>query len=387
VKLKRTPDDFQVEELTDFAPHGGSFALYRLSKRSLGTPEVIAAVQRRWNIARGQISYGGLKDRHALATQYVTIQRGPRRTLKQAHFELAYLGQAARPFSPRDIAGNRFQIVVRDLSDSAVTRARHALHAVSCDGLPNYFDDQRFGSLGESGEFVARAWCAGDWERAVWLALAEPNPHDRPADRTEKQALRGHWGDWAACKAALPRSHRRSIVSFLADRPGDFRGAMARIQVDLRGLYIAAYQSFLWNRLLCGWLSDICRPEQLVPLEIGTGPILFYRGLDADQRRQLATALPLPSARTRLEPGPVRALVDRVLREQGTELRQIRIKYPRDTFFAKGDRVATIMPDRLSHTTTADDLYSGRQKLTLNFDLPRGCYATILIKRLTLPEP
>ena len=32
-----------------------------------------------------------------------------------------------------------------------------------------YFDDQRFGSVGESGEFIGRAWCLGNYERALWL--------------------------------------------------------------------------------------------------------------------------------------------------------------------------------------------------------------------------
>jgi tRNA pseudouridine13 synthase len=38
----------------------------------------------------------------------------------------------------------------------------------------------------------------------------------------------------------------------------------------------------------------------------------------------------------------------------------------------------------LSHTTGTDELYPGRHKLTLKFDLPRGSYATMVIKRLTL---
>jgi tRNA pseudouridine13 synthase len=30
-----------------------------------------------------------------------------------------------------------------------------------------------------------------------------------------------------------------------------------------------------------------------------------------------------------------------------------------------------------------DDLNCGRRKLTLHFELPRGCYATMVVKRLT----
>ena len=52
MKLKRLPEDFQVEELTAFAPGPtGEFALYRLTKRGLGTPETIQAITRRWQVA------------------------------------------------------------------------------------------------------------------------------------------------------------------------------------------------------------------------------------------------------------------------------------------------------------------------------------------------
>src|SRR4051812_22912545 len=101
MKLKTTPDDFEVEELSEFKlGSGGSFAVYLLTKRSLGTPEAITAIADRWNLSRRQISYGGLKDKHAVTRQWVTIQHGPRRDMKQDHFTLAYQGQAVREFGP-----------------------------------------------------------------------------------------------------------------------------------------------------------------------------------------------------------------------------------------------------------------------------------------------
>jgi tRNA pseudouridine13 synthase len=386
VKLKRLPEDFQVEELTEFTPDGGPFALYQLSKRSIGTPEVLAALAQRWHLTRRQIAYGGLKDRHAMTRQFITIERGPQRHLTQTNFALQYLGQAARAFGPKDIRGNRFHIVLRQLSFSELAAAEHALRDLVPDGIPNYFDDQRFGSLGATRAFVAHAWCQGNYERALWLALAEPNPHDRPREREQKRLLRDHWGDWPACKAKLARSHRRSIVTFLADRPGDFRGAIARLHADMRGLYVAAFQSFLWNRMLATLLRQVCHPAQLVPVSLRLEAVPFFHGLDEVQRLQLSSLeLPLPSARLHLEEGPIRALIEGVLGELDLSLRTLQIKYPRDTFFAKGNRAATFALAHLSYTTDADDLYPGRRKLTLHFDLPRGAYATIVIKRLTLP--
>jgi tRNA pseudouridine13 synthase len=115
MKLKRLPEDFQVEELTAFAADGGPFALYRLTKQSIGTPEAVTAVLQRWKLPRRAVSYGGLKDRHAVTHQYLTIQSGPRRDLRQTNLELVYQGQASRAFGPKDISGNRFQITLRDL--------------------------------------------------------------------------------------------------------------------------------------------------------------------------------------------------------------------------------------------------------------------------------
>ncbi len=386
MKLKRLPDDFQVEELADFAPgQSGDHALYRLVKRGIGSIEAMDAVCRRWRIARQQLSYCGLKDRHALTTQFVSIRRGPRRGLRQTNLKLDYLGQLDRAVGPHDIRGNRFRVVVRSLTDREVAAAREAIEEVARDGLPNYFDDQRFGSVGESGEFVAQAWIRSDWERTLWLALAEANPLDRSRDRDEKRVLREHWGDWATCRAKLKQPARRAVVSYLMDHAGDFRGALARIRSDERGLYLAAFQSHLWNRLLAAYLEQAVPPGQLVsvPLKLGDAP--FFTAIDETVRSRIASVeLPLLSARMRLEAGPVKELVDRTCAESGLAMREIRVKYPRDSFFSKGWRPAVFRVAALSHDTAADDLYPGQTKLNVQFDLPRGSYATILIKRITI---
>ena len=57
MKLKQSPDDFQVEEMTDIAPSDrGAFALYRMEKRGWSTPDALAAVRRRWKIELRRIS-------------------------------------------------------------------------------------------------------------------------------------------------------------------------------------------------------------------------------------------------------------------------------------------------------------------------------------------
>jgi tRNA pseudouridine13 synthase len=387
VKLKRIAEDFRVEEVVSGdvgRVGGGPFALYRLTKQSLGTLEAIDAIRKRWKLPRERVSFAGLKDKHALTTQYLTIESGPRRGLPQEHLELEYLGQTERAIHARDIVANRFAIVIRDLDASELERMEKSLAIVAHDGVPNYFDNQRFGSLGTSGEFIAKPWCLGDYERALWLALADENIHDRPEERQAKDFLRQHWGDWDACARRIERSPWRDIVSYLNSHPGDFRRAIALAPHDLRSIWLAAFQSHLWNQILAALIRRICRPEQCVMHSIGRRELPLFTELDAEQRQVLQGAkLPLPSARLHLDEGPLKSLYDQVLDAEGMEQRQVRVKYPRDSFFSKGERVAVLLPADLAHSAAEDELYPGRRKLTLSFELPRGGYATMVIKRVT----
>lgn len=387
MKLKRLPEDFQVTELTDVTPSAkGGLSLYRLTKRGIGTPEAIDALLRRWKLPRHRVSYGGLKDRHAVTIQHLTIQRGPTHGLQQENLSLEYLGRCDRPFTPAEIRANQFEIVLRSLDESALTAATGALDPVRRDGVPNYFDDQRFGSVGPSGEFIGAAWIKGNYERCLWLALAEEHPADRSDEKAQKRILRELWNQWPECKRQLARSHRRSIVTFLADRPGDYRGAWARLNVDLRRLYLSAFQSELWNRLLAAQLRQTCAPPQLYDVTLKTQSVPFFHELDDATRTAVqGLQLPLPSARLKLEGGPLQELAEQVVRDAGLEWRELRVKYPRDSFFSKGWRNAVSVPQELAAEQAEDELHAGRRKLTLRFILPRGSYATILVKRLTEP--
>ena len=386
MKLKSLPEDFEVEELSDFPLDGGPFAVYLLTKRSLGTPEAITAISSRWNFPRRVIGYGGLKDKHAVTRQWVTIHRGPRRDFREESLSLTYQGQANRPFGPQDITANRFQIVMRNLTDEAAQKVIAARNSLAEFGVPNFYDDQRFGSLGESGEFIGRPWCLGDYERALWLAIAEPNSHDRPNDRDEKEIIRRLWGDWVACKATLRKSSSRSIITYLVDHPERFRDAFALLRQDLRSLWLAAYQSDLWNRCLAARLGQSIPASRTFPVQLATSQVSFFTELTESETTELqGLALPLPSARLHLDPGPLLDLYETILAEQGLALRELRVKYPRDSFFSKGERTPIVRPTEFKiGRQDADELNEGRHRLTLEFVLPRGSYATIVIKRLTL---
>lgn len=385
MKLKRLSEDFRVEELpsVEGGPKG-PFVFYRLTKRGMGTLEAIEAICRRWNLAGRRVSYGGLKDRHAVTIQYLTIFEGPDRPLRESSFDLVPLGRLTRAYGPADFRGNGFVVTLRDLTAQAVARAVRAVDEIPRDGLPNYFDDQRFGSVGFGGSFIAQAWPAGDYERALRLALAEPNASDRPGTKAEKAVLGEFWGRWAEAKARLERSHARSIVTYLADHPIDFRGAFARIRRELRSLYFSAFQSHLWNLMLARRIERSTRADQRVRIDFKVATLPIHHGLDPDQAEDLTNCrLPLPASRTPLPEGLEREIALEVVSELGLSWEDLRVRHLKDVFFSKGTRPALFFPERLNCETDDDDLEPGRKKLVLSFDLPKGAYATLLVKRVT----
>jgi tRNA pseudouridine13 synthase len=386
MKLKQTPADFRVEELTDLRPGPiGEFAFYRLDKVGWTTPDALELIRRRWQVDHRRMNYGGLKDRHADTTQYLTIYRGPRRDLSQDRLGVRYLGQVAEPFGSRNIVANRFAVTLRGLTPDAERTAVTAAGEASRTGVPNYFDDQRFGSVGPGGAFVAKEMVLGRFEEALKLALAGPYEFDRAEAKREKATLLAHWGDWPTCKAALPRGHARSLVDYLVSHPTDFKGAVARLRPELRGLYLSAYQSFLWNRMLAAWLSTHFPASDLGRVALKTGDYPVPLAVPADlTARWNSLSLPLPSARLKPDPAAEwHPLVEGVLAEEGLTLPGLKVRGMDKPFFSKGDRAGCIRPAGLTWDAGDDDLNRGRRRLTLRFDLPRGCYATMLVKRVT----
>jgi tRNA pseudouridine13 synthase len=389
MKIKQGPDDFQVDELTDLVPSSGQFSLYFLDKSGWTTPDALARVRRAWKILAQCVSFGGLKDRHAHTTQHITIADGPARDFAIPGIVLKYLGRVPAPFESSSIRANRFRIVVRDLSVEQVERARLAIDEVRADGLANYFDDQRFGSVENDGDFMARRLVLGNWEGALKLALTAPYVHDRAAAKQEKAILLKYWGQWAECQQKLPRGPARNVVHVLASRPGDFRGAITRLPADLATLYLAAYQSHLWNRALARWLERLLPVQHRVAVRLKLADAPMPRGLSLAQHDELARlSLPLPSARLKYDeaiedsPPDWPEVVRETLAEDGVELNQMKLQGLRKPFFSRGVRAILCQPTNLSAEAGADERHPKREALTLRFELPRGSYATLLIKRI-----
>lgn len=385
MKVKSRPDDFQVEELPTVRPqNSGRFRFYRLSKQELGTPEALELIRRRWNLPESSISHGGLKDKHAQTVQYLTITNGPDTSLQESNFLLEPIGSLNAPYGPQGFRGNRFTIRLRDLPRAKADQIRDSLQATVREGVPNYFDDQRFGSVGKSQEFIIHAWMKENYERAFWLAVADPYPFDRPSVRREKDILNSNWTDWSRIKAELDKGNTRSVITYLCDHPTDYRGAFVRLRRDMRRIWVSAFQSQLFNDVLGQLIRQNLEPAQLWNVAFKTDVKPIWHDLSDEQVKHFSSLeLPLPCGRNRLPEQPdLLAAINHVMEKWELQWHSLRIKKMDDVFFGKGGRAASLKPTVGNCTIQPDDLNEGRRMARMVFELPRGSYATLVIKRI-----
>lgn len=383
MKVKQRPEDFIVSEIGAFKPgRAGKYAVYQLAKSGIGTIEALNAITRAWDIKRQAISAGGLKDRHAKTEQLISIYQGPKLDLKQNLFELKYLGQADQPISPASFTANRFTICLRDLSKPEVVKVKERLDEVARYGLANYFDEQRFGSVRGGGEFIAKQLIRRDYEGALKTALTATSAEDPKEVRDIRQTILTHWGNWPECFKHLPRSSERSIINYLRDHPANFRQAFELLDPNLAILYLHAYQSYIWNKALARLLTNHINKEHLIRLPYMLGEFVFHQSLPDDALKNLE--IPFVHHKAVWPNDEIAGIFAELLKPEGVEQSEFCIRGMVKTYFRKGNRRAIIFPQGLSvKPAEPDELNRDKQKLAMEFALPRGAYATIVIKRVS----
>lgn len=385
MKIKQQREDFCVREISKIPTTGGPHAIYLLQKSGIGTAEALNRVAQCWAISRRGMRFGGRKDRHAITEQKISIMHGPNQDLDEENFSLRYIGQAPQAMTAKQIEGNEFTIQVRSLNSKRAKRMMDLAESPDLC-LPNYFGQQRFGSVGISGEMVGQAWCRGDYERAVYLALAEENKQDPPQERKQKEILRRHWGDWQECKNLLDRSNRRSVITYLVDHPSGFKKAAGLIDRDMRSLYVSALQARIWNEVTAQKLIASSKSYRAIAVPACKSELVFPVELKdkafSDLRR---LKIPLPSSRPTQWSKDIAELVDEVSGHYGLKRHQLRFSYPRDVFFSRSSRLVLMHVQRLQASVASDELASSdHRKLQLQFQLPPGQYATSLLQGLEL---
>jgi tRNA pseudouridine13 synthase len=391
MKVKVRPEDFVVREvpLVVPGPRPDRFAVYSLAKREWDTFDLVALLSRRLGVPRADISYGGIKDRFGATQQLVTVRAAALRgrapvPVEERNFALTPLGYTAEPMTASAIRGNHFTVTLRDCSDDELRRARSRVESLGRWGVPNYYDEQRFGSARHGKGWIGREIYLGRREQALRLYF-EPSGHDESRVRRLKTCVVENWGRWEQC-LPLASGEYKPILEYLAANKRAFRKALMLIDRRLLLLMINAYQSHLFNEILSGVLRRLRAATPFPALRYKTrwGELLFPESLPEQTHARLAALeLPVPAYDSVIEDPLAAEATAEVLASEAISLAEMRVRQLPRMDVRGITRGALLAPEDLRVVEqAADELYPGRSRITLAFFLPRGGYATLLIKRL-----
>jgi tRNA pseudouridine13 synthase len=377
MRIKHKPTDFRVEEQILLPAEPGSYAYYKVEKQAVATTEVRDEMADQLNVTPSALVFPALKDASAVTIQYASVRKKGPTTLKGNGYTAELVQWGPRALRPRDLQKNCFNIVVRDMTKKDATKLAEVLPRMEQFGLPNYFDDQRFGSLTKDG-FIGKEILKRDAERVVHMYLAEPMAGDPQEIREFKQLVESHWGQWGYLLHQAPRpSNFRSVITYLKDHPHEYRKATNLIQDRLLSIYLSAYQSWVWNLILAKYLEREGPAPYSIDIAGTRFPVL-------EPTEETASYVDILVDRPRLTAnyvGEFDAIAQSVFEAEQLEIRDFKARILRRVYLSKGERPIWFMPADISvEKPVEDDLFEKRWKTTVSFSLDSSRYATLILK-------
>jgi tRNA pseudouridine13 synthase len=156
--IRSRPEDFIVDEQLGFTPDGeGEHVLLHVRKRNLNTDQVARMLARHAGLPRKVVSYAGMKDRNALTSQYFSIHMPGVRPVDEPDWtaleneQLAVLAATRHSRKLRRGALTGNRFQLRLCGiESQHEILQERLTLIAANGVPNYFMAQRFGHAGNN---------------------------------------------------------------------------------------------------------------------------------------------------------------------------------------------------------------------------------------------
>ncbi|MDG6243571.1 MAG: tRNA pseudouridine(13) synthase TruD [Methanolobus sp.] len=409
--LRQEHDDFIVREITNRQEgDSGKYLILEITKTNWDMHHLIRDMSRKLGISQKRIGFAGTKDKRAKTTQKISIFDVSEKDIENFHLkdvELKVIGRSSRSLGLGDLYGNEFSITIRDIDlkpDKLSNNLKHTTDEIrALGGVPNFFGIQRFGAIRPVTHMVGEQLLKGNFEKAALIYIAQSFP-DEPDDVKEAREHVWETKDFAQGLKTYPLRLRyeRAMMHHLVENPGDFAGSFGVLSENISKLFIHAYQSYIFNRIICKRIELDLPLDRALP-----GDIICFRnkeGLPDVSKMQKSTADNVDGMNNLLK--RKRAFVTAPLIGYETEFasdipgdieRQIfeEMGMPQDEFkltqipalASKGLRREILLYCEPVVETGEDELNPGKSKATITFALPKGSYATTVLREYMKTDP
>jgi tRNA pseudouridine13 synthase len=386
-EIKQVPADFIVEEVPLYSPSGeGEHTYFEIEKTDLSTPEALERLSRVLGKSVKDFGYAGLKDRKGITRQVISIAHiAPEAlaTLEIPQLKVLWARRHLNKLRVGHLRGNRFRLRIRGVARASEPQVSQVLEALAVSGVPNYYGPQRFGNRGDAHR-VGRAFLKHDDRAAVRRILGHPSSTEHNPHVVEARA-RFMAGEWKEALEHFPSSYReeRRLLAYLLRAGENYGGARRNLSDASRKLYCTAYQSYLFNLSLAERLR--VTGGDLGKLHAGDIAFLHRNGAlfpvnDLEKEAPRATAFEIsPSGpifgMKMLAPTGIEGEIEqRILEQEGVSASDFHQLMPR----------LKLEGGRRPFRVRAEDLVWRFEEsdLCLEFFLPKGSYATTLLREI-----
>jgi len=392
--IKSCAEDFQVSEVfEELGYEGGRYLVLDVEKTNWDTHHLIREMARKLRISQKRFGWAGTKDKMAVTRQRISIMNLDESALSSItlpDLKIRVMGRTNRAVGLGDLLGNSFHITIRDLScpDPAARFAAITSEIVAHSGVPNYFGVQRFGDSRPVTHKVGEALVRGKIEEAAFIYLAQPFPGELERTRLVREKLWETRDISAALKEYPDYLHfELAMLNYLVEHPGDYAHSFDVLSVNLKRLFVHAYQSYLFNRILSqrmagvmplhkalegdvvcfakGGLPDMAKVQKVTSENLVAVNRLTGRG------RAFLT-LPLIGFETEIGEGAQGEIEWAMLREEGISPEDFRVPENPD-LGSRGTR-------RAAQCNVKPQIRVEGNLAELQFVLPKGSYATVVLR-------
>lgn len=387
-RLKDEAEDFIVEEIPIEIPpsEDGKYTILKVRLRNWDTNRFLMYLSRYLRISRKRITYCGTKDKRGVTTQYFCLNHiFEPETVRISDVEILESFRSDKMLRLGDLRGNRFTVNLKISSDDHGQVMETYRQVMSGGGFPNFFGLQRFGSLRTNTHKIGKLLILGEYEKAAMTYLYDPE-----FDTEDYRVSFAQHNDPAIALREFPErlSFERAILGFMAEH-GNLENAFSSLPKNLSMMFVHAYQSYIFNRILSlrlersRDLSEISPGDTLLRVDslfnpekdglISVNSLNISRLSEMVRKDQLRPSIPIVGYETVLSRGLEGELEAAVLEEEGISQDMFRIRgYP--DLSSKGER-------RIISCKPSD--FALNLDGSMEFSLGRGVYATSLLREFT----
>jgi tRNA pseudouridine13 synthase len=403
-KLRVRIDDFRVTELCLYPPKKdqGNFTIAEVSSRNWENHTLVQEIAYRLHLSQRRISFAGTKDKRAWTTQlmsfdHVSPEQMSTLNIKDVTFENIF--QSDVPVRIGALLGNRFEITIRNISEDVVPEQIISLISPfkKWGGFPNFYGIQRFGVIRPITHLVGKYIIEGDFEKAAMTYIGNPLPGENETTYALREELE-KTRDYAKAFHSYPEAlnFEKAMLNKLIQDPHDFIGAFKELPKNLLMMFVNAYESVLFNKILSerirrnipihqAIIGDIIAPMRKDVIVNETIPVTESNidkvNAQISKKKAVVTGI-LVGYDTMYATGEMGEIEHAIIDSQKIDPRDFII--PEIPFLSSsGTRrpLLALLPC-LDWTLHTDEYAQDHQALTMRFELQKGCYATSLLREI-----